>query len=59
MPANLEVEPNRIERKTMDSKEMIGLLNEALAQEHACIFRYLTHAAVVKGVFHENNWSQG
>ncbi len=37
----------------MDSKEMIGLLNEALAQEHACIIRYLTHAAVVKGVFHE------
>jgi bacterioferritin len=37
----------------MDPKEMIGLLNEALAQEHACIIRYLTHAAVVKGVFHE------
>lgn len=37
----------------MDIKEMIGLLNEALAQEHACIIRYLTHAAVVKGVFHE------
>lgn len=37
----------------MDTQEMIGLLNEALAQEHACIIRYLTHAAVVKGVFHE------
>ena len=37
----------------MDPKEMITLLNEALAQEHACIIRYLTHAAVVKGVFHE------
>jgi len=37
----------------MDEKEMIDLLNEALAQEHACIIRYLTHAAVIKGVFHE------
>jgi bacterioferritin len=37
----------------MNTKEIISLLNEALAQEHACIIRYLTHAAVVKGVFHE------
>lgn len=37
----------------MDTREIIGLLNESLAQEHACIIRYLTHAAVVKGVFHE------
>lgn len=37
----------------MDTKEMITLLNEALAQEHACIIRYQTHAAVVKGLFHE------
>jgi len=37
----------------MDPREMICLLNEALAQEHACIIRYLTHAAVVKGVYHE------
>ncbi len=32
-----------------DTKGMIAALNNALAQEHACIIRYSTHAAVVTG----------
>ena len=32
----------------MESREkLIKMLNEALAQEHACQIRYLTHAAVI------------
>ncbi|HLC41980.1 MAG TPA: ferritin-like domain-containing protein [Methylomirabilota bacterium] len=36
----------------MAAKEkLIKMLNEALAQEHACQIRYLTHAAVVSGPY--------
>jgi bacterioferritin len=38
----------------MGSKEkLIKMLNEALAQEHACQIRYLTHAAVITGRYGE------
>jgi bacterioferritin len=38
----------------MTSKEkVLKMLNEALAQEHACHIRYLTHAAVVTGPYAE------
>ena len=34
-------------------KKLIKILNEALAQEHACQIRYLTHAAVITGPYAE------
>jgi len=38
----------------MESREkLIKMLNEALAQEHACQIRYLTHAAVITGRYAE------
>ena len=38
----------------MESKEkVLKMLNEALAQEHACQIRYLTHAAVLTGPYAE------
>lgn len=38
----------------MGSKEkLIKMLNEALAQKHACQIRYLTHAAVLSGRYAE------
>ena len=37
----------------MDREKVLGLLNEALAQEHACQIRYRTHAAVVCGPYAE------
>ena len=38
----------------MESKEnLVKMLNEALAQEHACQIRYLTHAAVITGRYEE------
>jgi bacterioferritin len=38
----------------MENKEkVIKMLNEALAQEHACQIRYLTHAAVITGPYAE------
>jgi len=33
--------------------KLVKLLNEALAQEHACQIRYLTHAAVIAGPYGE------
>jgi bacterioferritin len=36
----------------MQNKEkVLKMLNEALAQEHACQIRYLTHAAVITGPY--------
>lgn len=36
----------------MENKEkVLKMLNEALAQEHACQIRYLTHAAVITGPY--------
>jgi bacterioferritin len=37
----------------MDRKKITEVLNSALAQEHACQIRYLTHAAVITGPFAE------
>ena len=37
----------------MDKKKIIHMLNGALAQEHACQIRYLTHAAVITGPYAE------
>lgn len=38
----------------MENKEkLLKILNEALAQEHACQIRYLTHAAVLTGPYAE------
>lgn len=38
----------------MENKEkVLKMLNEALAQEHACQIRYLTHAAVLTGPYAE------
>jgi bacterioferritin len=37
----------------MNKKKIIEALNEALAQEHACFIRYLTHAAVITGPYAE------
>jgi len=38
----------------MEGKEkLVKMLNEALAQEHACQIRYLTHAAVITGPYAE------
>lgn len=38
----------------MESKEkLLKMLNDALAQEHACQIRYLTHAAVITGPYAE------
>jgi len=38
----------------MESKEkLLKMLNNALAQEHACQIRYLTHAAVITGPYAE------
>lgn len=38
----------------MENKEkLLKMLNEALAQEHACQIRYLTHAAVLTGPYAE------
>lgn len=37
----------------MEKEQMIGMLNKALAQEHACWIRYLTHASVVTGLYAE------
>ena len=37
----------------MDKDKMIKVLNDALAQEHACQIRYRTHAAVVSGPYAE------
>jgi bacterioferritin len=33
---------------------MLKMLNDALAQEHACEIRYLTHAAVITGPYAES-----
>jgi bacterioferritin len=43
------------ERNTfMENKEkLLIMLNNALAQEHACQIRYLTHAAVITGPYAE------
>jgi bacterioferritin len=43
------------ERNTfMENKEkLLKMLNNALAQEHACQIRYLTHAAVITGPYAE------
>jgi len=35
----------------MDKEKVLKALNEALAQEHACYIRYMTHAAVVRGPY--------
>jgi bacterioferritin len=38
----------------MENKEkLVIMLNNALAQEHACQIRYLTHAAVITGPYAE------
>ncbi len=37
----------------MEEKKLLKVLNEALAQEHACQIRYLTHAAVITGPYAE------
>jgi bacterioferritin len=37
----------------MDKKKVLEMLNQALAQEHACQIRYLTHAAVLTGPYAE------
>ncbi len=37
----------------MEEKKLLKMLNEALAQEHACQIRYLTHAAVITGPYAE------
>ncbi len=37
----------------MDKEKLIKILNDALAQEHACQIRYLTHAAVITGPYAE------
>lgn len=34
-----------------NQEKVLKLLNEALAQEHACQIRYLTHAAVLTGPY--------
>ncbi len=36
-----------------NKQQIIKMLNEALAQEHACQIRYLTHAAVITGPYAE------
>jgi len=35
----------------MDKEKVLKALNNALAQEHACYIRYMTHAAVVRGPY--------
>jgi bacterioferritin len=35
------------------SEKLLKALNDALAQEHACQIRYLTHAAVITGPYAE------
>ncbi len=35
----------------MENKQLIEALNKMLAQEHACVIRYATHAAVVTGPY--------
>lgn len=35
----------------MDKEKVLELLNDALAQEHACFIRYKTHAAVITGPY--------
>jgi len=42
----------------MDKEKVLKALNEALAQEHACYIRYMTHAAVVRGPYAEAVASQ-
>lgn len=38
----------------MENKEkLLKMLNNALAREHACQIRYLTHAAVIAGPYAE------
>ena len=37
----------------MDKEGVIKVLNDALAQEHACQIRYLSHAAVITGPYSE------
>lgn len=37
----------------MDAEKVVKVLNDALAQEHACQIRYRTHAAVVSGPYAE------
>jgi bacterioferritin len=37
----------------MNKEKIVKALNEALAQEHACQIRYLTHAAVITGPYAE------
>ena len=37
----------------MEKEDVIKVLNNALAQEHACQIRYLTHAAVITGPYAE------
>jgi bacterioferritin len=36
-----------------NNEKLIKMLNDALAQEHACQIRYLTHAAVITGPYAE------
>ncbi len=38
----------------MDKKKMVEVLNKALAMEHACYLRYMTHAALVTGPYAES-----
>lgn len=35
----------------MDQEKILEMLNNALAQEHACFIRYKTHAAVITGPY--------
>ena len=37
-----------------NNEKLIKMLNDALAQEHACQIRYLTHAAVITGPYAES-----
>jgi len=37
----------------MEKEKVLKILNEALAQEHACQIRYRTHAAVISGPYAE------
>ena len=36
-----------------NKEKLLKMLNDALAQEHACQIRYLTHAAVITGPYAE------
>jgi bacterioferritin len=37
-----------------NNEKLLKMLNDALAQEHACQIRYLTHAAVITGPYAES-----